>query len=134
MITIILFSAVSYAEHEEFVGLWKTIDDETNKARSVVEIYLDNGKLSGKIVKVFPREDEVGAPICEACKGKLHNAKIIGMKIISDMVFRKGKWKDGQILDPDNGKFYDCKIWLEKNKLKVRGYVGFFYRTQEWIK
>jgi len=47
---------------------------------------------------------------------------------------RKGKWRDGRILDPNNGKYYDCQIWLEDNKLKVRGYIGFFYRTQEWIR
>ena len=43
------------------------------------------------------------------------------------------EWGDGEILDPNNGKIYDCKIWLEGNDiLKVRGYVGFFYRTQTW--
>ncbi len=132
-----LFAAapiVTYAEHEEFLGLWQTVDDETDKPRSVVELFLDQGILKGKIVKFFPQSDEAADPLCEKCKGHLHNAKIIGMQIISDMEFKKGKWKNGQILDPDNGKFYDCKIWLEDDKLKVRGYIGFFFRTQEWFR
>ena len=39
-----------------------------------------------------------------------------------------------EILDPENGKTYDCEIWLENDKLKVRGYIAFFYRTQTWEK
>ncbi|MBL4818917.1 MAG: DUF2147 domain-containing protein [Deltaproteobacteria bacterium] len=125
---------VTYAEHEEFLGLWQTIDDDTNKPRSVVEVYLDNGQLKGNIVKLFPQPGEVADPVCDQCKNDLHNKKIIGMQIINDMEYKKGIWKNGEILDPNNGKFYDCKIWLEDNKLKVRGYIGFFFRTQEWLR
>ena len=127
-------SIVAQAEHEEFLGLWKTIDDETKKPRSVVEIYLDKGQLQGNIVKIFSAPDESKDPLCEQCKDELHNNRIIGMQIISDMQFKKGQWKNGEILDPKNGKLYDCKIWLDDDRLKVRGYVGFFFRTQEWIR
>ena len=40
-------------------------------------------------------------------------------------------------IDPDNGKTYSCTIWLNdanKDKLNVRGYIGPFFRTQEWIR
>jgi len=43
-------------------------------------------------------------------------------------------WQDGKILDPNNGKFYSCKIWLENRNLEVRGYIGFFFRTQQWLR
>lgn len=125
---------MAHAEHEEFLGLWQTIDDETKKPRSIVEIYLDNGLLKGDIVKLFPQPGEAADPLCDQCKDELHNSKIIGMKIIDGMEFEKRKWKNGEILDPKNGKFYDCKIWLADGKLRVRGYIGFFFRTQEWIR
>jgi uncharacterized protein (DUF2147 family) len=44
------------------------------------------------------------------------------------------EWEDGTIMDPDNGKVYDCKLWVEDGKLKVRGYVAFFFRTQTWVR
>jgi uncharacterized protein (DUF2147 family) len=122
----------THSEHEEFLGLWQTTDDETNKPRSVVKIYLDKKILKGNIVQFFPEPDEAADPLCDQCKGERYNRKIIGMQIIDEMQFKKGKWKNGVILDPKNGKFYDCKIWLEGNKLKVRGYIGFFFRTQKW--
>ena len=45
------------------------------------------------------------------------------------------EYTSGEILDPKNGKLYKCTISLEsKDKLKVRGYIGFSLlgRTQYW--
>jgi uncharacterized protein (DUF2147 family) len=38
--------------------------------------------------------------------------------------------RGGTILDPDDGKVYKAELWVEEGKLKVRGYLRFFYRTQ----
>ena len=57
------------------------------------------------------------------------------MEIIRDMEKDGDEYNDGTILDPSNGKVYECKLWLDEDdsdKLKVRGYVYFFYRTQTW--
>jgi uncharacterized protein (DUF2147 family) len=131
---LLFFSISGLSADEKYLGLWKTIDDDTKEPKSIVQIYLENNKLSGKVVKVFPKKDQPKDPLCIKCKGDLHNAKIIGMQILKNMEFVKGVWKNGEILDPDNGKYYDCKIWIENGKLKVRGYIGFFFRTQEWLR
>jgi uncharacterized protein (DUF2147 family) len=31
-------------------------------------------------------------------------------------------------------KVYKAEIWVEGGTLKVRGYVGFLYKTQTWLK
>ncbi len=111
------------------VGLWETIDDDTNQPKSHVEIYEKDGKLYGKIVKLL-KDDPKG--LCDKCEGKRHNQPIMGMVILWDMVQDDDEWEDGEILDPENGKTYDCKIWREGDKLKVRGYIAFFFRTQTW--
>ena len=57
------------------------------------------------------------------------------MQIIKNLEQDGDEFEDGTILDPKNGKIYDCKIWLEDdNTLNVRGYISFFFRTQEWIR
>ena len=59
------------------------------------------------------------------------------LQIVRDMKAEEGEWDDGTICDPKNGKIYGCKMWFEEgdpNTLKVRGYWGFIYRTQEWIR
>ena len=60
--------------------------------------------------------------------------KVIGMEIIQDMKANNDEFKDGTILDPENGNVYDCKLWVDKEgQLRVRGYILFLYRTQTWL-
>lgn len=123
------------------VGTWKTIDDETGKARSIVEIYEQDGKLYGKVVKLLNRTaDEEQDPSCDECDedDPRYNKKVVGMVILTDLEKADGnEWEDGEILDPKNGSVYSCYIELEEaDKLKVRGYLGFSLlgRTQYWYR
>lgn len=138
IILSMLFSINLNAQHEEITGLWKTIDDETGDPKSVVKIYIQDGKLYGDIVKLFRKPGEDPDPICDKCDedDPRYNQKVLGMTIITDMEFQKddNEWEDGEILDPKKGKVYDCKLWVEEGKLQVRGYVLFFHRTQEWLR
>jgi uncharacterized protein (DUF2147 family) len=116
-------------------GTWKTIDDETNKAKSLVELYKGkDGKLYGKIVKLFnPKEKD---PRCTKCSGARKNKPIVGLQIITGLSLDDDEWSGGEVLDPANGKTYRCKLWVEDGgkKIKLRGYVAFFYRTQYWYR
>lgn len=115
------------------VGIWNTIDDTWNQVKSQVEIVEENGELRGYIRKIFLLPHEGTDPVCISCEGKLKNAKIVGMKILSGFVWNQSKWDDGEILDPGNGNTYTSSLWLiNNNELKVRGYLGPFYRTQVW--
>ncbi len=128
----ILFVSNTYAQ--SIVGKWKTIDDETGKEKSIVEIFMKDGKAYGKIIKLFREPNEDQDPICDLCTDHRKDKKVLGMTIITDMVKDDDEWEDGEILDPKNGKIYDCKLWVEDGKLQVRGYVAFFFRTQTWLK
>lgn len=119
------------ASAADVLGKWRTIDDETGQAKSIVEIYQKGGKYYGRVVDLLMKPDDT---VCEKCPGDRKGKKIVGMDIITDMVKNGDVYEGGEILDPTKGKVYDCKFWLEGNQLKVRGYVGFFYRTQTWYK
>jgi uncharacterized protein (DUF2147 family) len=54
------------------------------------------------------------------------------MEILQKMKKAGDEYSEGNILDPENGKIYRCKLWLENGDLKVRGYWGPFFRTQTW--
>ncbi len=133
LMATLLLSTSALAQRGTVFGQWITIDDHTGKARSVVEVYEQGGKLFGKVVRFFPRHDEDADPLCKKCKGENKDKKILGMVIINGLTKSGAKWSGAKILDPDNGKFYNCKLWLEKGKLIIRGYLLFFYRTQIWL-
>jgi uncharacterized protein (DUF2147 family) len=119
---------------QDIAGRWVSIDDNTGKKRSVVEISVKESMATGRIVRLFRAPHEEQDPICKECTDDRKGRKVIGMDIIRGMVRKGQEWEGGTILDPENGKVYDCKLWVENGVLKVRGYVAFFYRTQSWVR
>lgn len=115
------------------IGRWVTIDDELNERRSLVTIYEEDGTLYARIDSLYRHPDEEQDPVCEKCDGERKNQRIIGMTIMWDMEQKGDEWSGGRILDPKKGKIYRCKIWIEGGNLRVRGYLGPFYRTQTWL-
>lgn len=129
---LLLFTTVIYSQ-KTVVGKWKTIDDSTMEAKSIVEIYKINNEYFGKITTILNEADKDKA--CIKCKGVDKNKPIEGLVIIKKLSKDDAVYVDGTITDPENGKTYTCKIWLDDNNddvLNVRGYIGFFYRTQKW--
>ena len=130
-----LLSLLSQAQ--SCTGYWITIDDATGLKKSIVELYKKDGVLYGKVVYIYKRGKDGPNSKCTECSGKLYNQPIMGMLIVKQMQWSGSQWEDGSILDPDNGKTYTCTIWLNdanKDKLNVGGYIGPFFRTQEWIR
>ena len=121
---------------DSIVGKWKTVDDKTGKARSDVEIYQQGDKLFGKITALAEPNDAQGKPkVCTKCTGPDKDKPIVGLVIVKDLRLEKDKFKGGTILDPGDGKVYKAELWTEgADKLKVRGYLGPFYKTQTWTK
>ncbi|HET8859258.1 DUF2147 domain-containing protein [Marivirga sp.] len=136
LLAVLIGISLSALAQTDITGKWKTIDDETGEVKSIVDIYEKDGKIYGKITKLFRGPDEEQDPICEVCPGDRKNKKIIGMEIIRGMEWDSDdeRYEDGEIMDPKDGETYDCVIWKEGDELKVRGYVAFFYRTQTWKK
>ena len=132
LITSIILSAFSI-NAQSITGKWKTIDDETGDEKSVIEIYKKGDKYYGKVISIVDPDKRDSN--CDKCTDSRKDKPVLGMEIIKDLEQDGDEFEDGTILDPQNGKIYDCKIWLkDKKTLNVRGYIAFFYRTQNWIR
>lgn len=134
--TILFLQIVLSLQAQTIFGRWKTIDDETGEPRSIVEVFERNGKVYGKVVKLLLKPTEDQDPVCLECDkdDPRYKQKVLGMEIMKDLVRDDDEYAGGEILDPNNGKVYRCKIWLEGKDLKLRGYLGPFYRTQTWVR
>ena len=130
LLLCLLFAIASFAQ--DISGRWTTIDDNTGAKRSVVEITVVNGIATGHIVDIHDKTKL--EKVCDKCTDDRNGQRILGLPIIRNMQKDGNEWEDGTNLDPENGKVYDCKMWLEDGKLMVRGYVAFFYRTQVWVR
>jgi uncharacterized protein (DUF2147 family) len=119
------------------IGLWKTIDDETKKEKSLVRIAETGGVLSGSIEKVLDPAKE--KDVCEKCSDERKGKPIVGLNIIRNAkpdADDKSSWTGGEILDPNNGKTYRLRLKPHDGgkTLEVRGYIGPFFRNQTWIR
>ena len=132
--SILLVFTLSTSAQNTILGKWKSFDDKTKEAKSIVEIFERASKIYGRIIKTFPKPGANADPICSKCppEDSRFNKKIIGMEIITDLTQDEDEFTDGQILDPEIGKIYKCKLWIKDGELQVRGYLGPFYRTQTW--
>ncbi len=133
-----LLAASAWAQSDSPVGDWQTIDDKSGKPRAVITISADrNGVLSGKIVKGLDLSEPMGRR-CTACTDERKDQLIIGMTVLTGMHREGDGWEGGQILDPDNGKVYRCKMHLEQggSVLVVRGFIGISLigRSQTWVR
>ena len=126
-------AGAAVAASDSPIGLWKTIDDKTGAARAIVRIYEQDGRLFGKIEGSFTPGAE--HRFCEVCTDERKGRPMLGLIIIRNMKHTDGEYSGGDILDPDNGSVYHCKMHVEGGtRLVVRGYIGFSLlgRNQTW--
>ena len=126
------------AQVQQIVGEWITVDDKTGEQLSVVKIFkATDGLYYGKIVKLLKGNPDEK---CVACTGADKDKPVVGLIIIRGFQEKDGKLVSGdkgRVLDPENGKFYYGKIWLEDGKLILRGSLdkkGILGRSQTWIR
>ncbi|OWY39098.1 hypothetical protein CEK28_09440 [Xenophilus sp. AP218F] len=112
-------------------GTWKTIDDETKQPKALVQITESaGGELTGRVIKLFVDPNTV----CDKCDGANKGKPVNGMQILWGLKKEGDEWADGKILDPKTGKIYTsgAKLIEDGKKLRVRGYIGPFFRSQVW--
>ncbi|EPR73546.1 hypothetical protein ADIWIN_1576 [Winogradskyella psychrotolerans RS-3] len=128
----ILFTVFFNLPAQDILGQWKTIDDNTGDAKSIVEIFEEDGKIYGKIIAVF--NPDVEHRKCIDCSGEQKDQRIVGLVFIEGLTKNHNVYDGGTILNPENGSTYRCRLKLENDTdtLQVRGYLAFFYRTQYW--
>jgi len=134
LITLLFcITVITSMQSQSVIGKWKTIDDATGEAKSIVEVFSKSGKIYAKVVDIL--DPATKNNLCKQCSGEDKNKAILGLIIIKGLSKDGSEYNSGEILDPKNGKLYKCALTLEsKDKLKVRGYIGFSLlgRTQYW--
>ena len=117
-IAALVVGAATAVAADSPLGAWKTVDEK-----------------SGKIVRLTEPTDANGKPkLCTKCQGADKDQPIVGLIILKGLSADGDRYKGGTITDPEDGKVYKSELWREGDTLRVRGYLGVFYRTQTWQK
>ncbi len=135
MAALLVVSALAFAlpatasEGDAILGIWLTPEKDGR-----FEIYrTEDNKYFGKIIGGDgPEQFDTKNP-----DPALRARSLIGVNFLSDFTYDadKAQWVDGTIYDPNNGRTYDCKMWLDEkdaSRLNARGFLGIsaFGRTE----
>ena len=139
-LALALASGLAAAQAASPAGLWKTVDDNTKREKSLVRIVESGGVYTGKVEKIIDPDSPKDA-VCKDCTDDRKDKPVLGMTLIRNVRQNdsdKGMWDGGDILDPNNGKVYRVRLKPIDggSKLEVRGYIGtpMLGRTQTWIR
>jgi uncharacterized protein (DUF2147 family) len=130
-LVFILCTQLTKAQNQ-IVGKWTSEDK-----KGVIEVFEQNGQYFGKLTTIKTPNDENGLPKKDAKNPSpaLRNQALLNLVILKNFQYSDNQWSGGTIYDPNNGKTYTCKMWLtDNNTLKIRGYLGPFFRTQTWTR
>lgn len=131
-----LLPGAACAQAQSPAGLWTTYSDRSGKADGLVRVVEENGQFHGIVEAVFSPPAPTPHPLCEECPGNLRNQPIVGMRILRGLRWDGEQYSGGEILDPDEGRFYRCSVRVGDGgrTLELRGYVGIplFGRSQTW--
>lgn len=120
-----------------FEGRWKTIDDKTGKARSIVRLERRGNELLGFIDEIIPAPGEPENPVCEKGPARFLGQPVTGMNFMWGFRFKGDRLEDGEVFDPESGKTYRCSLELLDGgrKMKLFGYIRMIFkvgRSQVW--
>jgi len=127
----LLFSFTPTTSSDEILGVWL---NQVKNAK--IEFYKSGNKYYGKVVWLKDPSNVNGTPAVDENNPNksLKTRLVLNLVIIKNLTYKNGKWSGGTIYDPLVGKTYECSFWMEGDKLKLRGYVGWFYETKTWTK
>lgn len=144
-----LFGLVTLAAQDKVEGFWKSVD-EAGKTTAAWKIYQKDAVLFGEIITVPGQSD---AKLADKCLpsykgfpvvGEVNKMTVVKTPFIYGLKMKSpGKWEGGNIIDPKEGKLYQCKINFraadgkkyKTDVLEMRGEIGLgIGRSQFWVR
>lgn len=128
----------SVAASDLLIGKWRAIDKSNGEVQSIIELFVKDGNLHGRIADILSKDGEKLDPICTRCQGELKNAKVVGAIFISGLKKDGNRWIDGKVIDlrpgPTQGITANCELELVDGKVKLFGYLWlrFMSGTDYW--
>jgi len=106
------------------VGRWESDEKDVR-----MEFFKDGDQYKAKLLwgnKVVEADGKTSKKDTKNPDQNLRSRDILGIVSLTGLKWDgKEEYADGKIYDPPSGKTYTCKAWLEKDKLHLRGYLGF---------
>lgn len=123
-------------------GLWKSRDQKSAKPRSLVAIYKYNDVYYGRMLATYDDEGNIADTIFKQegrAPGVVGNPPYCGMDFVYNIQKQRNSDEDnpkykGKIIDPQKGNVYNVEVWLDGERLIIRGKLWIFGKNIPWYK
>ncbi|MCL2410549.1 MAG: DUF2147 domain-containing protein [Treponema sp.] len=153
VLILTITTAVCFAQTDPVEGFWLSIDENTNEVTAGWQIFQQNGRLYGRIVSIA---NEYRGLIADQVRPNyrdfpiqnvaLNTLEVAGPPWIFGLTRRGvGDWRGGNIIDPGDGRMWNCRITFrpagssvgrrtfQTDTLEMRGEIGLgIGRSQFW--
>lgn len=135
ILLLIVFNCSAWAQKADAIlGSWANPNGQDH-----ILIYKRGDKFFGKLDWIKFPNDETGKPKTDKKNPDpaLRSRPDLGLELLKDFTFDGDNvYSGGTVYDPKNGKTYCCKMTMEGNTLKIRGYIGIslFGRSEIWTR
>ena len=116
------------APQASIAGDWKTED-----GKSVIRFYPCGDAFCGRIQRFLVAEPAGGARDTKNPDADERDRKLKGLRIFWDLA-PDGDDFEGRGYSPEDGRYFKAQVKREGARLRVRGCVAVFCRTQMWTK
>lgn len=119
---------------DAIIGKWLSSSGEGQ-----VQIYKKGEVFFGKLTWLKFPNDAAGKTKLDAHNPdvSLRSRPELGIELLKNFTFDgENGYENGTIYDPKSGKTYSCKMTLNGDVLKIRGYIGIslFGRSENWTR
>lgn len=114
------------------VGTWESDQKDVR-----MEYFQDGDHYSARLLwgnKIVETDNVTSKKDAKNPDPGLRTRNIIGIVSLTGLRWDGKEYADGKIYDPPSGKTYNCKAWMEGDKLQLRGFLGLSMmgRTVSW--
>jgi len=129
------------AAGEPLVGYWRAPAGDDSGRSSIVELFVRDDRLFGRIVRSEAADGSVMHPVCERCAEPLKGQPMQGMEFVRDLRKDGDAWVDGRVVDLRPGWTQGltgiCELRLvDSEHAELLGYRGLraFGETSRWTR
>lgn len=121
------------ADMQDIEGRWLTQDGD-----GWIRLQVKDGTLQGLIAGAPPGSPSERKFDDRNPEPLLRSRLLKGLVIMTGFEYAgDGRWKNGDVYDPDTGNTYRCTVTLlDANTVKIKGYIGIplFGRSAKWTR
>lgn len=118
------FVSKTFAQTGEnaILGVWESDAKDVR-----MEFYKQGNKFYGRYLwgKTIVENDGITSKKdVKNPDSKLRSRNVVGITSLTGLTWDGEEFVDGKIYNAPSGEMYDCKVWIKKDKLYLRGYMG----------